>query len=347
MAGTRAILAAIGRAVGRDAGTFRSLFGNNFFFFIGLLGYASAESHMEPKGSYPFLLLLLIVLLFPLSSDPLDKVPPSRLALWPLTMQQRWTIRAASLALSPVLWLAIALVLFKRIRPGIAMAFLTALIVVQAIAMAARGIVSRLPRWNALKYVPPLPGRLGGLVRNHLRQMLQVLDFYVAAILCLSACAYRVLASNPDREAFPVLALMVALAVSTYAQSLFGLDRASGAMSRYRLFPLRGWEILVSKDLAYLALLVLIVLPLDPLAGLSFGLFALAVGHHASVLERIPLRRWRFSSGRPFLGVVQCVGGFMLGISEHRDSSLFVLASFGIYLISLAFYSRKWEEITS
>ena len=49
----------------------------------------------------------------------------------------------------------------------------------------------------------------------------------------------------------PVLSILIALALITYAQSLFGVDFGSG-MTLYRLLPLRGWEILLAKDLAFL-----------------------------------------------------------------------------------------------
>src|SRR5581483_4636549 len=216
----------------------------------------------------------------------------------------------------------------------------------QAIGLAMRFLLSRAPRWSALRYVPPIAGKLGGLIRNNLRQMIQVLDFYVALILSAGACLYRAFAKDPSPDAFPILAVMIALVMSTYAQVLFGLDRTSSASTRYRLFPVPGWQVLLSKDVAYLGVVTILVAPVDLLPGLSFALFALAVGHHASVLEKIPLRRWRFSGGRAFLGVVQCVGGFMLGLSTHRASPLFVFASLGIYGASLIFYGWQWDRLT-
>jgi hypothetical protein len=332
------ILAALSRAVRREVGSFRTLTVNNFFFFIALMAYSAQQSSLEPKSAYPFLLLLLIVMLFPLSSDPLDKVPPSRRALWPLSSGQRIELRIASVLLSPVLWLAIALMLFRRIRPATAMAFFTAVAGVQIVALFGRAALSKMPRWSALKYVPSFPGKLGGLIRNHLRQLFQVLDSYVALILVLASCAYRFLANKPDPEAFSILALMIALIMSTYAQCLFGLD----PQTRYRLFPLHGWEVLLSKDVAFLALLLVLVLPLDPIAGLTFGLFALAVGHHASVFEQLRLRRWRFSGGRAYIGVIQCIGGFVFGISAHRVSPAFLFVSAAAWLISLVVYGWLW-----
>lgn len=339
MARLSAILAALGRAVRRDLGTFRSLKTNNFFLFILLLAWAAGVSHVEPHSSYPLLLLLFFVLLFPLSSDPLDKVPPSRLALWPLAQGERVTLRLMSLALSPVLWFAILFMFFRRVRPGIALAFLTAAILVQFVAVLAR----RIPARNPFRFVPPFPSRLGGLIRNNVRQMLTVLDMYIAILLSIGGCAYRFLASNPQPAAFPILALLVGLAMSTYANNLFGLDLASSATTRYRLLPLGGWEILLAKDLAFLAILALLVLPLDLFTGLTFGLFALAVGHHGSIFRQVRTRRWRFAGTRVALGVTQSVGGIILGFTEHLHGVAFLFASAAIYAASLWFYAWRWD----
>jgi len=70
VAGLRAILKALRRAVGRDLA---SSFKANNLLFLGLLG-SSAEA---------LFVLLGFLLLFPLSSDPLGRIPPARLALWP------------------------------------------------------------------------------------------------------------------------------------------------------------------------------------------------------------------------------------------------------------------------
>ena len=51
------------------------------------------------------------------------------------------------------------------------------------------------------------------------------------------------------------MALVVALALSTHTQVLLGID-GHGA-ERYSLMPLRGWRILLAKDLAFLAILAL------------------------------------------------------------------------------------------
>lgn len=348
MARLGAILKAISRAIRRDLGTFGQLKTNNFFLFIALLMYSAAESGVAPNSSYQLLLLLFLVMLFPLSSDPLDKVPPSRLGLWPITGGERFALRLMSLGLSPVLWLALAMLIMKRMTP-LAPALLTAAVGVQAIAAVGRGAMKRAQGWSLLRYIPPfpirwLPGKLGGLIRLNLRQMLMVLDVYVAVAFSIGGATYFIFGSHPDPAARPILSLLVALAISTYAQCLFGLDRSSSAMVRYSLLPLQGWEILLAKDAAYLELLALLLLPLEPLVGLTSGLVALAVGHHASIKMATPMRRWRFSGSRLFPGLVGGIGGIALGLAEHQRGILFFLAALAMWAASIALYGAIFSR---
>jgi uncharacterized membrane protein YhhN len=90
--------------------------------------------------------------------------------------------------------------------------------------------------------------------------------------------------------------LLVVLALSSRAQCLFGLDSAS-AMTRHRLLPFPGWMAILAKDLGFLLIAVTLTLALAPGTGAAAALAALAFGHRASVLERRPQTRWRFSGG--------------------------------------------------
>jgi hypothetical protein len=269
-----AILKALRRAVGRNLGTLESIKVNNLFLFVALLVAGALASGQPPKSAEPFFVLLGFLLLFPLSSDPLGKIPPARLALWPLTGGQRLGLRLAS----------------------------------------------RDSHWDLLRHIPQFPGRLGGLVRKDMREMLSLMDPYAALLLSIGGGAYRLFGAHPDPAAFAIVGLLVALTMSTCAQSLFGLELDSG-MTRYRLLPLGGWEILLAKDIAFLAVLFVPLLPLDPAPGMTFGLAALALGHHSSVLLEVPQQRWRFT------------GGLVV----------FVLAAVG-YFVSLRYYGRRWER---
>jgi len=349
MAAVFAILKALRRAVGRDLGTFGSIKVNNLFLFVALLSYGALNSGQPPKSAYPFFVLFGFLLLFPLSSDPLGKIPPARLALWPLTGGQRLGLRFASLTLSPVTWIGV-LILLKTARPLAALAFCGLAAGVQATTALGRYAARRDPHWNLLRYIPQFPGRLGCLVRKNMREILSLLDPYAALLLSAGGGAYRLFGGRTDPEAFAIVGLLVALTMSTYAQSLFGLElhasMGSGSgMTRYRLLPLGGWEVLLAKDIAFLAVLFVLLLPLDPGPGMTFGLVALALGHHSSVLLELPQQRWRFTGGRLLpVGALQGLGGMALGFLEYeRGLVVLVLAAVG-YLVSLSYYGRRWDH---
>jgi hypothetical protein len=330
VAALRAILSALRRAVGRDLAA--SVKANNLLF-LGLLG-GSAEA---------LFVLLGFLLLFPLSSDPLGKIPAARLALWPLSGWQRLGLRLASLALSPVAWIG-AVILVKTRRPGLALAFCGLAVAMQSVLALGRYMVKRDRHWDLFRDLPPLPGRMGGLVRKNLRETLSLMDPYAAALLSIGGGAYRIFAAHPDPAASSIMSLLVALAMSTSAQSLFGLD-GDGGVTRYRLLPMRGWEILLSKDIAFLAILFVLLLPLDPWPGMTFGLAALAFGHHSSVLLELPQQRWRFAGGSLPFGAVQTAVGMAAGFLEHQQGfPVLALAAMGC-LASVYYYGQRWERV--
>jgi hypothetical protein len=175
------------------------------------------------------------------------------------------------------------------------------------------------------------------------REMLHTLDPYVAFVLMAATELYRVFGRQLDPAAPRIMALVVALALSTEAQVLFGLD-GHGA-ERYRLLPIRGWQILLAKDLAFLALLGLLVFPLDFFSGIFGGLAALAVGHHNSVFKVVPQTRWRFTSGALFPhGVLQTAALFAVGIDIRSEGMLFVSLCLLAWLSSIAFYGWQWDR---
>jgi hypothetical protein len=337
------ILNHLRRAVQRDLGTFEAVKLNNFFLLVALMAYGAIESGLEPKSAEPLLLLLGLLVLFPLSSDPLARIPSSRLRLWPLDRKQKVALRVTSFLLSPVLWIAVALTI---VRKGLAAAFLflAFAIAVQCLVVLGNHATKTSPQCNFLRHVPQFPGRLGGLIRNNVREMLSILDAWVAIVIAVGGIAWRIFGASQDSAGPSVLAVLVALALSTWAQSLFGLDSRSG-LARYRLLPLHGWEILLGKDCAFLAVLILLVLPLNLWSGLTSGFIALALGHHSSVLMHLPQRRWRFTGGRLLpVGALQGIGCFALGIVEGKKGpALLILAAIG-YVTSVWWYGRLWDR---
>jgi hypothetical protein len=333
MARAGAILRALARALRRDQKSIESVAGNNFFIVAVFL--------LQDAGAFLDLILGLI-LLFPLSTDPMRKIPASRLGVWPLERRERWVLRAASPWVNPVTWLIGAgAVLVARGKVSTGLWGLCGGLIAAAFALSA---LPRASRGGILKSMPRFPGPLNHLVRKNLREMLSTLDFYVALLLSLAALAVRVSGMKLPGEALMPMTLLVMVALSSYAQCLFGLDRASG-LERYRLLPVAGWQVLLAKDAAFLTLAILVVLPLAPLAGLGAALMALAVGHHATVNHRREQGRWRFSAGAPVVeGLVQCVLIAAAGSSVGRFPWMIGICA-AVWAGSVWWYGRQWDRL--
>ncbi len=233
------------------------------------------------------------------------------------------------------------------LKMGGASAFLFFLIAmtVQALSTFSSYLFGCLPALSTRLYMPHVPGRLGGIIGMGARQITLALDFSLALLLSLAGRAYRWISLHPDPDAFPILALLVALALSTYAQRMFGMDSAS-AISRFRLLPLRGWQIVLAKDIGDLGILTLLVLPLNLGAGLTFGLVAVTIGRYPSLRLTSKQHRWRFTSGNIWFGTGQVVAGFALGISTVRISLWILPCVALLYAVSIASAGWLWDKIS-
>jgi hypothetical protein len=333
MARAAAILRALGTAFRRDWKSIGSI-GVNVFFPVTLVMLGRA-------GGYIYILIGL-VMLFPASGDPLRKIPPSRLLLWPLDRRDRIVLRFASPWLNPVTWILAALAAWAA-RGHITFG-LWALV---AGLVAAGFLLSRLPstgRPFMWRRIPSCPGPLEQLVRKNLREILSTLDFYVALLLSLSGLGYRMARLGLPAEAYADLNLLVLLALTSYTQCLFGLD-GNGGLSRYRLLPVRGWQILISKDLALLAVVLLLSLPLAPLAGLGGAMVALALGHPLSIQEPRQQTRWRFSTGVSLsYSILQVVAMAAAWGAIAFSSFLFFFACCGCWLLSALWYGKRLDR---
>jgi hypothetical protein len=149
--------------------------------------------------------------------------------------------------------------------------------------------------------------------------------------------------AHSDLSALPVQAIFLGLALSTYAQCLFGRDSTS-ALTRYRVMPLRGWELLLAKGAAFLAVLLFLVMPLNVGAGLTFGLVAVAFGRYPSLVLRRPQHRWRFTGGDIRFSILQIAVGSGLAIGEYRYGPWFFAIAFGAYAVSLYAGALYWDK---
>lgn len=176
------------------------------------------------------------------------------------------------------------------------------------------------------------------------RGMLRTLDPYVAFALMACAELYRLSGKPLDPAASPILSSLIVLALSTAMQVLIGID-GYGA-ERYRYLPIRGWQILLAKDLALLVVLALLVLPLDWASGLCGGLAGLAIGHHRSVLKPIKQALWRFTSGALFPdGALQIVAIVAVGLQIRIVGWPLASCCVVTWLASLLFYGWRWNSL--
>jgi len=330
MAKVAAILKALARAFRRDWQSFGSLGANNLLFVTVLL--------LQEAGAFIYLIVGLVMLV-PMSADPLRKVPPSRLALWPLSARERWLLRALSPWINPIIWLVGALAVWSlrgRVTAG--------LVALAAGVFAAGFLLSSLPLprgFGMWRGVPHFPAPLDQLIRKNLREILSTLDFHCALLLSLSLAVYRLLRPPVPEEALLAVTLLIVLALSTYTQSLFGLDGAGG-LSRYRLLPLAGWQLLVSKDCAFLAAALVLTLPGAPLAGFCAALIVLATGRAPTVDRPTPQVRWRFTNSASLMyGLYQAVLMSVAGSAVFFHGWLLALPCFAIWAATLWWYGRK------
>jgi len=331
MARIRAILAALTTAVRRDLRTVGSFSGNNLFV-VGV-----AFLFLGDRGVFVALSAFIgLVLFIPLSADPLRVLPRDRMAVWPLSTGERRWLRILSPWLNPVTWLITGLAVWKRVSMGLcalAAGVFAIGFVLPALPPARQGVWRRLPNF---------PGPLNHLIRKNLREMLSTLDFWGGAAISALSLGFRAAGLLPA-EAFLPMTILVMLALSTYAQTLFGLD-GDGGMTRYRLLPVPGWQILAAKDAPFLLVSALMTLPLAPVAGLAAALSALAMGHHASVTHHSNQIRWRFSSGVSFGTSIFQVIVMSAIAAAARAMPLLVVLCAGVYAWSTWRYGRMAEQ---
>ncbi len=329
MARLRSLLGTLKTLFFRDWGTLSSFQGNNLFTLGIALLFLGA-------GSFLFFAMVLmgLVLIFPASASILRKIPEERWSVWPLRKNEKLFLQLAGIAMNPLIWLVILLVLWGKVSWEILltiamMPFIGFLLTVSKVSVC-------FPAWLRL---PSFPWRLNQLLRKNLREISSTLDFYCASGFALVSALVRLNGNLPDEALLP-LSLLIVLIMSTYAQNLFGLDGAGG-MVRYSLLPVQGWMLLVAKDVVVLMVVFLLTLSLNLIAGMCAALMMLAVGHAASVRKPIDQMRWRFQSGGSFAsGILQMLLLIFAGFSAGHFGVVFLVPCAILYFLSISYCGK-------
>lgn len=254
MAGLTGLIAALGRSAQRSFGRFGSVTHNNLFAVILIL---MAEEPLDrPSSTAIFYLVIGALAAPPLGRRHGLPHPRGPHGLWPLTAWQRAAVFAVNLLLNPMLPLAVMFAVLSR-HPAVGTG-LFSVGILAPIALGAFRIWKNPPR--LLRLVPSLPGRLGGLVQNRLRELLQTLDLWFAALLSLGGCLYRILYPHPDPMAAVVIGGLIVILLSTAAQATSAFD-AESAIARRLLLPLTGRDVLLARDMAWFVVLLVLTSP--------------------------------------------------------------------------------------
>ena len=293
-------------------------------------------AYQQPESAEFFGLIIGALLFFPLSSDPLEKIPPDRRKLWPLGRsrlagdphrQPLLQPRHLDRGVHSVPYRLASGVSTGPGRPGGSRSF----ICLQTLGAAVQpdAIRSGSARRHGTIDAPALARDA-----DHARSLRGSAADRATTVI------YRMTGGVLDRDALPIISMVVVVALSTSAQVLIGLDGAGA--QRYRLMPLAGWRILLAKDAAFLVVLLILIAPLEVPASLTAGLAALAIGHQqsshgAGAADAMALHVGRDVAGGSF----QIFAIFAIGNGVLKYGPVFVVATVAAWVISLLWFGRK------
>ncbi|HYP09405.1 MAG TPA: hypothetical protein VER03_24485 [Bryobacteraceae bacterium] len=332
MAATAAILTAVAKSAWRNLRATGSFAGNNLTVMIALM--MAQEPVDRPSSTAVWYLFIGLMYAVPMGQRLTEQIPALRLKLWPLSPIQRSVVYLAGLVLNPIFPLAVLFTLLSR-HPIVGAAMFAFGAIVPLLVVVQPGSL------RVLRSVPRFPGRLGGLIQNHVREMLQTLDVPLAALLAMGGIIYRV--SGGDPFASVVLGPMIVLVLSTLSQAHLQFD--GGAMrTRARLLPITGWELLASRDAAWFAIVLVLGAGYRPAMVCCAAFVTAAIGHQTLLEPPVAQRRWQFSSGRLWPTGVAQFGAVMAagGVAYNFAWAATAVAS-GVYGVSLWWYGRRWD----
>jgi hypothetical protein len=303
----------------REQNRVSGILANNLFWVLYLIGQGGAGLFV--------MVMVGAVALFPLCADPFRKLPVERIGTWPLTARNLHLIRIVSIFLSPAAWIALATILWTR-RP-------------QFLLLAFFLIAFAVPFPKSLAF-RAVPGIFGELVRKNVRELLTLLDPYVALLFSASAILYRLARPAMEDDARITMSLVVVVTLSTCAQCLFALDAGPG-LDRYRLMPIRGWRVLAAKHAAHLLVALPLTLPIHPIAPIAGLLVSLGIGNHMAVTNPRLQSRWSLTAGSLIPGLFQSAAIIAAGLNATREP-IWIGAFALFYVVSTLFYGWRLDS---
>lgn len=215
-----------------------------------------------------------------------------------------------------------------------------------------------------------LPGRFGGLLKKDLKYLIRLLDLYLALPVVVLLSIYLVSAPGPSAPVFRVVLVFLFLPLLSIPSNCFGLDSPSG-LDRYTLLPLTGREILLTKNVTFVFLVVFLFGALVPFAFWRFGASVVALafvevaimslaylswGNWMSVRDPYKMLFYRFSSGgSPVDALMGLIFGSLPGLlmayllyTENYGAIwkivLMIVVYVVLYYLSLTRSARRFEE---
>ena len=147
------------------------------------------------------------------SVDTQHRLPPERVATWPLTRSQRLLLSSVSFALNP---LFIVLFLWLPVLDGLSRSYIFCSTGTDCpcdgFTSLAVSRFRKLPNTWARLGLSSAPLKVGGIAQEMWQGLHGTLDFWVALLIAVIESLYRLFGRAPKPEAFPMLSLLVGIA---------------------------------------------------------------------------------------------------------------------------------------
>ncbi|MCP4156711.1 MAG: hypothetical protein GY757_53855, partial [bacterium] len=122
-----------------------------------------------------------------------------------------------------------------------------------------------------------IPGKLSGLIQKDFYYFLNNSNIYLGACAVLLYLYYLLTETAPEADSLFIVQLFIFLPGMNFAINSLGLENGSG-IRRYILLPLKGREILLSRNLGYLFIMLFQEVPVFILVLWKFGGFVFLLG---------------------------------------------------------------------